>query len=163
MFFKGKSFSNRAFFIYVLIVPVIIFLVGVLSQSILDASSAGRILQYQYLMSNLSILGEGLGANVGKFDSFYIYSFVDLGLMACALLGLFISWFKYFPLRKGRYFTLESKGYPMLQMSYVIFFPVLAVQHVASSLYYFSIVLFASLICKANKVSLQTVYKDDIK
>lgn len=153
LFFKKRKFPTYAFVFYLVSVPAFIFFLGLFFKSSLDASSAGRIIQYLYLFENFSFLGDGLGGNVGKFDSFYIYSFMDLGVMVGVLLFLFVSWFSRFPIKSNAFFSLEKNGFPLIQMAYVSFFPILAVQHIASSLYYFTIVVFASLIYKNYEVN----------
>lgn len=151
LFFKNKKFHLKYFYLYVLGIPVFILLAGIVMQSSLDASSAGRILQYKFLFENVSLLGQGLGANVGRFDSFYVYSFIELGFFAIILFLFFVSWFNFFPIRGAEHLNLESNGYPLLQAIFVTFFPVLAVQHIASSLYYFIITILVLLITKCAK------------
>ncbi|KPM75458.1 hypothetical protein [Pseudoalteromonas sp. UCD-33C] len=148
---KFKRLSPSLFLVYIFTLPLIFFVLAILNQSSLDASSAGRILQYNYLFSNFSILGQGLGGNVGKFDSFYIYTYADLGLGAVLLLLFFYSLYKKIPVSYGQSSRYERDGMPILQSAFIAFFPVLSVQHVAGSLYYFSVLFLLAALVMDNK------------
>jgi hypothetical protein len=139
------------FVIYVLCIPFLILFTGLIFVNYLDPSSLSRIMQYQSLATNFSLLGAGLGGHVGKFDSFYIYSIVDLGVFSILLLLLFIKYFEFLPISKSNFLSLETKKIPIIQSTYLTVFPVFAVQHVASSLYYLLIIMLISLISREYK------------
>lgn len=63
-----------------MLIPAFILSLGVYFETYLDASSAGRIVQYKFLIDDFTFMGSGLGANISKFDSFYIYMLLDLGI-----------------------------------------------------------------------------------
>ncbi|MFT6842906.1 MAG: hypothetical protein ACJASR_001679 [Psychroserpens sp.] len=147
---KFYRINKTCFVAYVFCLPFLVLTAGVIFKGSLDASSVGRIFQYQSLLNDFSVLGAGLGGHVGKFDSFYIYSFVDLGVFSILLFWLFIKYYDYLPISKFDYLTTEGKNIPIIQGAYLTFFPVLTVQHVASSLYYFSIIILVSLISKEH-------------
>ena len=143
--------KKKQFVTYVFCVPLFILFAGLIFIDYLDPSSLSRVIQYQSLATDFSILGAGLGKHVGKFDSFYIYSVIDLGIFSIFLFWLFVKYFDFLPIKKSECLFLETKNIPIVQSAYLTFFPILAVQHVASSLYYFSIIMLVSFISREYK------------
>ncbi|MFT6834455.1 MAG: hypothetical protein ACJA0H_000486, partial [Francisellaceae bacterium] len=64
---------------------------------------------------------------------------------------LFIKYFEFLPISKSNFLSLETKKIPIIQSTYLTVFPVFAVQHVASSLYYLLIIMLISLISREYK------------
>ncbi|MDR8363978.1 hypothetical protein [Pseudomonas sp. JL3] len=105
-----------------------------------DASSLGRIAQYNTFFSDLTLLGGGLGSYPRSFDSFYIYSILELGVFS---LILYYTLFRMSVTRKNP--SLEQKRfgiYTLLQFSLFLF--VCSFQHISGSMYYFLIVFLLS-------------------
>ena len=120
-----------------------------------DASSLGRIAQYNTFFSNLTLLGGGLGSYPRSFDSFYIYSILELGVFS---LLLYFTLFRMSVSRKKP--SLEQKRfgiYTLLQFSLFLF--VCSFQHISGSMYYFLIVFLLSynhLSSERKEVSLRS-------
>lgn len=93
-----------------LLVPMLAFLAIIFYLLIgvgvgIDSSTLGRISQYELFITQMELLGHGLGSYTKMFDSMIIYSFLELGILS---LVVFFTMFKMLTLSKIVFYAKYS-------------------------------------------------------
>lgn len=149
--FSGSIKSKERLGVIVfLMAPVVVIMGGYLFSAYMDQSVQGRVVQYNELFSGFSIFGDGLGANVGRFDSFYIYAIRDVGIFALAPILYLLYLVKNIEYPMAFPSTSSRKIFYTMVASVLTISSVMAVQHVAGSLFYFAVVF---MLCSLNTQS----------
>lgn len=103
----------------------------------IDASSLGRIAQYEVLVDRFKIIGSGLGSFPGMFDSLYIYKLLELGVFS--LLVFYVLYKTILDdIRVARYLDL-------IYVQFSVFLFLATFQHIAGSAYYFFFIFYLML------------------
>lgn len=108
-----------------------------------DHSSLGRLNQYVFFMGNFSPLGYGLGSFPSMFDSFFVYAFLELGVLSMAIFYLMyrlLAW-------RGAAHPVWHRD--LVNVQFAVFMFLATFQHVAGSAYYF-LFLFYPLLFRGN-------------
>ncbi|AMO66976.1 hypothetical protein [Zhongshania aliphaticivorans] len=135
---KSKAVFGVAAF---LLAPIFILFVGYFFSALLDSSAQGRVLQYYDAISSVSLMGEGLGKYVGRFDSFYVYSFRELGVFSILPIWYLVRAISRVNYDVHRQMKKNDKRAFSLMMALILSLSsVMAVQHTAGSVFYFCIV-----------------------
>lgn len=120
-----------------------------------DPSSLGRIPQYVFGLERMSAVGHGFGSYHGRFDSYYLYSGLTLGIGAVLILAAVLSAVVRLE-RHDRHCLLRSRDdevATLVRFSLVntlVLFVVFSVHHTAGSVYYFMSFLLPFLALRAR-------------
>lgn len=82
----NKNYYNRIAYAMPFIFIVITFLYMLIGGGLNDSSTLGRLVQYDTLINNFTLLGSGLGKYTFTFDSLYIYLFLTYGIFSILLI-----------------------------------------------------------------------------
>lgn len=102
-----------------------------------DASSQGRLVQYQTLINSFTVIGKGLGSYPRSFDSYYIYTLLEMGVFA------FLIYYLFYQIMVDQRLRRRSNLHVYTQ--FAIFLFICSFQHVSGSLYYLSFMLLLSM------------------
>lgn len=127
-----------------------------------DASSQGRISQYVIFFKDFTPLGHGLGSYPGAFDSFYIYSLLELGFGAIAFIVILISLaISTVASERVESNQLNKRLQLCILVQLVVFLFVCSFQHISGSVYYTLLILYivynSKLKYKNNVIEIQRV------
>lgn len=106
----------------------------------IDSSTLGRLSQYELFISEVKLLGHGLGSFTKMFDSMFIYTFLELGVLAVVI---FYTMFKMLTLRKVLFFSSYSN---LVNIYFSVFVFLASFQHVAGSAYYFLFIFYMMML-----------------
>lgn len=112
-----------------------------------DASSQGRLVQYQTLINSFTVIGKGLGSYPRSFDSYYIYTLLEMGFFA------FLIYYLFYKMMVDQRLYRKSNLHVYTQFAIFIF--ICSFQHVSGSLYYLSFVLLLTMNDLSKRRSIQ--------
>ncbi|ATM74544.1 hypothetical protein CRN79_01205 [Serratia fonticola] len=108
-----------------------------------DASSQGRLLQYITFFNDFTPLGRGLGSYPGAFDSYYIYTLLELGIGAIIFIFVLISLATSVAKNDEAVSNQMNKRLRLcVLVQLAIFLFVCSFQHIAGSVYYTLLILY---------------------
>ncbi|WP_375057339.1 hypothetical protein [Zobellella sp. DQSA1] len=157
MFFYKFSHCLNLKKITMFLVPSVTFLLMVFylmtGEGIgIDSSSLGRLVQYNYLALEFNLVGYGLGSFPGMFDSFFIYTLLEMGMLSFLLLYVI---YKMLTSAVSHYY----RDFVYAQFSTFIF--LCTFQHVAGSVYYFFFIFY--LMCLSRQAVANTIKNKIVK